>query len=135
MGLAERRAIKEFQDNILPDLKKKIDTAAGFEVALDVDWDTLAQEDYGHMYNEAWEKVYFQSLEEALKSICADDMGKEALQESLKSVAFKHTGDHWGLEGIKFDGGVLTVDHAPITNIDDIKQRADKITEILEKSL
>jgi hypothetical protein len=42
MGLAERRAIKAFQENKYPKLKAELDAAAGFEVlpAVDWDWDT-----------------------------------------------------------------------------------------------
>ena len=41
MGLTERRAIKAFQENKYPKLKAEMDTAAGFDVPVVVDWDTI----------------------------------------------------------------------------------------------
>src|SRR3954462_2343928 len=76
MGLAERRAAKEFETKRFPQLKKDIDDAAGFEVPVTVAWDTLAKEGEAHLYDDCWPKVYFQPLVAAFKGITIDDMGK-----------------------------------------------------------
>jgi hypothetical protein len=52
MGLAERRASKQFQEMIYPDLKAAIDQAAGFEVTIAVDWESLALEDQAELYGD-----------------------------------------------------------------------------------
>ena len=72
MGLAERRAIQSFQQQHYPALKKEIDDAAGFEVAIDVRWDTLAEEGMSHLYDEYLPKVFFQVLSGAFRAICID---------------------------------------------------------------
>lgn len=131
MGLAERRAIKAFQDNLFPGLKKAIDEAAGFEVTVEVDWPTLAEDDYSHMYDEALPKVYFQPVAEAFKGICIDDMGRDALKEGLEKVVIRHSGN----KELSFKDGVLTVDHPPIANADYWEERRDTLQKALEKAL
>ncbi len=131
MGLAEKRAIKEFQDNSYPGLKKDIDEAAKFEVALDVQWETLAAEGYAHMLGEAIPKVFFKPVIKAFKSICEDDMGKEALQGALKKVVFCSSGS----TNISFGAGELRVDNGPVTNVDYWEERRDKIVKLIEAAL
>ncbi len=53
MGLAERCAIKDFQDNHLPKLLAKIHAAAGFPVPAELTWDQIATEGSGHLYVDA----------------------------------------------------------------------------------
>ena len=43
MGLAERRIIRDFEENDLPGLKSQVEEAAGFPVAIEVHWDNLAR--------------------------------------------------------------------------------------------
>lgn len=131
MGLAEKRAIKELQEKVYPELKQKLDQAAKFPVTIDVQWDTLAAEGYSHLLVDSIPKVYFNPLIEALKSICADDLGQQALQGALKKVVFRNSGS----TDISFADGQLLVDHDPVTNIDYWEERRDTIIKILEKAL
>ena len=52
MGLKEKRAAREFQENPLHSLKKQIFTAAKFEFEIDVNWDTIAIDDYAHLFDQ-----------------------------------------------------------------------------------
>lgn len=131
MGLVERRALKAFQEGRYPTLKKEMDEVAGFEVDVQVAWDTLVVDDYAHLYEEGWTKVYFTPVCEAFKEICIDDMGKEALREGLKKVIIRHSGSN----EFSFASGVLTVDYWPVTNIDDWMDRKRQIQKALEKGL
>ena len=131
MGLAERRGVKQFQDNRFPQFKTEIDEAAGFPVDLQVAWDTLAAEDYAHLYDEAFPKVYFTPLVEALRAITIDEMGKQALREGLKKVVVRYSGNY----EISFAGGTLTLDHHPVSNLDDVNDRKNELQKVLEKGL
>jgi hypothetical protein len=136
MGLAERRASKAFQDNHFPVFQKKITDAVGFEVPIEVNWESLALEDESHLYDECWPKVYFEPLIEGLKAIGRDDMGKEALQSSLKKIMIQNTtGAYYGDRWASFENGVLTLDHLPTTNADSIQERTDGLVQTLEKKL
>jgi hypothetical protein len=136
MGLAERRAAKSFETNLFPALKKEVMEAAKFEVPLEVNWESLTVADYAHLYDEAWPKVYFRPLIDALKAITADDMGRDALKGALKKIVVCNAkGVHSGESMVSLEAGTLTLDHEPCTNVDDVQQRTDAIRVFLEKAL
>jgi hypothetical protein len=136
MGLAERRAVKEFQDHMFPELKNALERAAGFPVPVEVEWDGLARDEMSHLYAECFPKVYFRPLIDALKTIAADQMGKDALQSGLKKILIRNSAQHYSpSSAITFQNGVLTVDHDPVTNADDIRDRTEYTVKILEKNL
>jgi hypothetical protein len=136
MGLAERRAAKEFETKRFPQLKKDIDEAAGFEVPVTVHWDSLAKEGEAHLYDECWPKVYFQPLVAALKGITFDEMGKEALKGGLKKIEIQNrAGIYYGNRMATFEGGTLVLDHEPHSNVDSIDERTDGIRLLLESKL
>lgn len=135
MGLNERRIAKEFQDKSFPGLKKEIDQAVGFNIPVEVNWESLCEEGSSHLYLECWPKVYFLPLIEAFKSIGSDDMGKEALKASLKKIVIQNLNNYSSSTGFSFKDGVLVIDHRGTCNVDYIEDRKNGIQEILEKSL
>lgn len=135
MGLAERRAIKDFQDKHLPGLQKEIQDVAGFAVPFEITWDQLATEGQGDSYAENWTAIYFKPVLEALRSITRDEMGKEALRAGLKKIEFRNSaGNYSPTSAIKFEGGTILIDH-DMTNVGDVADRAKYLTEIVEKAL
>lgn len=138
MGLAEKRAAKEFQEKRYPQLKQDIDAAAKFGVEVEVKWDQLATDDQAHLYDECWPKVYFKPLIEALKAITVDDLGREALQGALKKILIRNEGQiSYGDRMAHFSTteGLLVLDHKPTTNVDDVKDRTKGIQKTLEDAL
>lgn len=136
MGLQERRAVKTFQDGSYQSLTSEINTLAGYPLEFEVNWDTLALEEYSHLYDEGFTKVYFTPLINAIKDITIDDMGKEALKESLKKVVIKNeAGNYYGSNAYTFNGGVLTIDHQPFSNIDNISERSEELSKLLMKNM
>lgn len=135
MGLAERRAAQDFETNHFPGLKKKIDEAAGFEVPIEVKWETLARDGkYVAQWADAWPKIYFVPMIEGFKQIARDAMGKEALKTALKQVVVQDTTTSFSSAWAKFESGVLTLDYQ-FTNVSDGKARTDVLVKELEKSL
>lgn len=140
-SLAERRAIKAYQENVFPAQLKAIHDAAGFAVPVDVRWEAIAVADRGDSYGEEWfwTKVYFTPLRTALAAITADAMGKDALTAKLKTIVVtfdEATAPASAYErGVSFAGGVLTVNFKPGTNADDVQARADAIRKVLEAGL
>ncbi|NOK32460.1 hypothetical protein HMI49_04515 [Corallococcus exercitus] len=137
MGLAERRAAKEFETKRFPQFKKEIDEAAGFDVPVTVAWETLALDGESHLYDECWSKVYFVPLIAALKAITIDDMGKEALKAGLKKIEIQNRADTSNASrfAASFEGGTLLLDNKPHTNVDDVKDRTQSIQSLLESKL
>ena len=136
MGLSERRAVSAFQETKFPDLKKKIDTAAGFDVPMEVKWETLGSEGYSADYENFFTKVYFEPLINAFQAICVDKMGKDTLKNGLKKVFITNEGGFYSPQkAIQFKNGVLTIDHQPHSNVDDVKDRTKALQSTLENSL
>lgn len=136
MGIAERRATKDFQDRALPALKEQIEKLAGFPVEIDINWNQLAKEGVADRYLENWKKVYFTPVIDALKSVGRDEMGREALKEGLKKISFSNSSDKYNADAaISFVSGELTIDHDPDCNVDYVTDRADHVKKVLEKGL
>ncbi|MDO6675319.1 hypothetical protein MK851_13910 [Tenacibaculum sp. 1B UA] len=136
MGLKEKRFTKTFQEEKYPALKEQINNAAGFDVTIDVEWDTMFEDKFLHLYDDSYPKIYFQPLINAFAAIAADDMGKEALAESLKKVVITNKDDHHNpSRAYTFEEGVLQVNHSPILNADQVQNRTDVLVDLLENNL
>jgi hypothetical protein len=135
MGLAERRASKEFQDKHFPELRNELHKVAGFPVPLEVSWDQLAVEGQTDYYKEAWTEIFFKPVIEALRQIARDEMGKEALKSGLKRIEFRNSSGYYSPHSaITFQDGQLVIDHE-LSNVGDTKDRTKHIVEIVEKGL
>ncbi len=135
MGLAERRATKEFQDNQFPQLSATIRDVAGHAVPIAVAWEELAVEGQTESYKEAWTEIYFKPVIEGLRQIARDQMGKDALKAGLKKVQFRNSkGAYSPHSAISFEGGTLLVDHE-LSNVGDTQDRTKYLIEIVEKGL
>ncbi|MGC4056139.1 MAG: hypothetical protein QM757_45620 [Paludibaculum sp.] len=103
MGLNERRKIKEMQEVTLPGRVKEIEEICGAPIPYQVDWDSMA--DDGQALNFV-DNISCHRLNMALRMICQDDMGKQAVREGLKEVRLKNVKDRESMS-INFSGGVL----------------------------
>ena len=131
MGLVEIRAAKQFETEKLPKLRAEINQVTEFEVPLEVNWLALAAEGYADDYTEFFYKVYFLPLIEALKGICIDYMGKQALRYSLKKIIITNED---GLQP-QFNGGVLYLPYNSIADINYWVERKNDIQTVLENGL
>jgi hypothetical protein len=141
LGLAERRALKEYQEKTYPELQKQIHAAAGFEVPIEIAWETIAIVGQAESYNEAtyFTDVLFKPLIEAFKDITRDDEGKKALKAGLKKVVIKHDETSAPASnypnGLKFEAGELSINWTPGVNSGDIKERTAALKSVLEPKL
>lgn len=134
MGLAEKRAIQDLTTTKFPQWQKQVQEAAGFPLVLEFKWDTLAVADYAHMYSD-WETVFITPLVATLRSICADQMGKDALKAKFNKVVCQNTiACHYGEGAISFEGSTIVLDHE-FSNVDYHFERSKAWTEALEKNL
>ena len=103
MGLEERRMIKELQDVTLPGRVKEIEEICGAPIPYEVDWTSFA-DDKGAL--NFLDNLSCHRLNMALRVICSDDMGKEAVRDGLKKVRLVNvkTNDD---KKMTFEGGVL----------------------------
>lgn len=122
MGLAERRALQSYQNEQLPKLLKGLHQAAGFDVPVDIDWDSMTVDGVNFVGSEKvyFTDIFFLPLTDALKAITVDDMGKQALKKGLKKIVMKfdkNTAPISNYEsGWTFENGVLTINYEPGVN-------------------
>lgn len=146
LGLAERRALKEYQEKKFPEIKKQLNAAAGFDVKTTVHWEKLAQpgEAANYMSDEYFTWIFFAPLTDALKQIAKDDMGKAALKDKLKEIVFTYNPDTAPISNYKagwpFEKGVLTINYKPWVNTGGpdtsyYQERVKGLIEILEEKL
>lgn len=103
MGLAERRKIKDLQEVTFPERVKEIEEICGKAIPYEVDWESLADDPEGLNFID---NLSCHRLNMALRVICMDDMGKEAVREGLNLIKLKNVRDKAAMQ-ITFDGGVL----------------------------
>jgi hypothetical protein len=103
MGLNERRKIKELQETTLPGREAEIQEICGTLIPYEVDWTSLADDAEGLNFID---NLSCHRLNMALRVICQDEMGKEAVREGLKKVKLKNVKTPSEMS-MTFDGGVL----------------------------
>ena len=103
MGLNERRKMKELQDVTLPERVREIEEICGKAIPYEVDWDSLADDAEALNFMD---NISCHRLNMALRTICMDDMGKEAVREGLKLIRLKNVKDKSAMQ-ITFKDGVL----------------------------
>jgi hypothetical protein len=103
VGLNERRKIKELQETTFPGRVKEIEEICGQAIPYEVDWESLADDAAGLNFID---NISCHRLNMALRGICQDDMGKQAVREGLKLVKLKNVKTEADRK-ISFEGGVL----------------------------
>src|SRR5205823_8177483 len=130
MGLNERRKIKELQDTTFPGRVKEIEEICGAPIPYDVDWDSLADDLEGLNFID---NLSCHRLNMALRVICQDDMGKQAVREGLKLIKLKNVKDKKAMK-ITFAGGTLDMQCAYAQRTDGMFSD-NEIRELLIKNL
>jgi len=105
MGLNERRKVKELQETVLPGRVKEIEEICGKSIPYDIDWASISDE---YEALNFLDNISCHRLNMALRMICIDDLGKEAVRDGLKSVKLVNVKDK-AAKKLAFEGGVLTM--------------------------
>jgi hypothetical protein len=130
MGLEERRKIKELRETTLPEREKELLEITGSEIHYDVDWDSFADDLEGLRFLD---NLSCHRLNMALRVICMDDLGKEAVAEKLRTVKLGNVARREDMK-IDFGGGVLEMRCAYAQRTDGMFSD-DEIRRVLEKGL
>ena len=130
MGLNERRKIKELQDTTFPGRVKEIEEICGQAIPYEVDWDSLADDAQALNFID---NISCHRLNMALRMICQDDLGKQAVREGLKLVKLKNVKTD-GEKKISFGAGVLEM-HVPYAEGASGMFSDGEIRQVLEKNL
>ena len=130
MGLNERRKIKELQDTTFPGRVKEIEEICGKAIPYEVDWDSLADDAEGLNFID---NLSCHRLNMALRVICQDEMGKEAVRDGLKLIKLKNVKDKSAMK-MSFEAGVLEM-HCAYALKTDGMYSDNEIRELLVKKL
>ena len=130
MGLAEKRKIKELQEVTLPERVREIEEICGKPIPYEVDWDSIADDAEALNFMD---NISCHRLNMALRTICMDDLGKEAVREGLKLVKLKNVKDKGDMR-LTFDGGVLEM-HCAYAQRTDGMHSDNAIRDVLMKGL
>ena len=130
MGLNERRKIKELQDTVFPERVKEIEEICGTAIPYEVDWDSLADDMEGLNFID---NLSCHRLNMALRPICMDDMGKEAVRDGLKLIKLKNVKEKSAMS-LTFNGGTLDMHCAYAQGINGMYADGE-IRELLVKKL
>ena len=140
MGLSERRAIEDFKATNLPAIASEIEKLVGTAVPIEVRWEQIAYDvkDFkrgAHRYDDVWTKLFFTPVIEALTRIGRDPMGKAALAGGVKKLVIANASRTTSpTSAIKFEAGVITIDH-DYANVADVKGRTEHLVKLIEASL
>ncbi len=102
MGLDERRRVKELQEVTFPGRVKEIEEICGAPIPYEIEWESIAN-DAGAL--NFIDNVSCHRLNMALRMICQDEMGKQAVREGLKVVRLKNV--KGAASTISFQAGTL----------------------------
>ncbi|MCW3053810.1 MAG: hypothetical protein JWN14_2980 [Chthonomonadales bacterium] len=130
MGLNERRKMKELQTETFPERTAELLEITGSPVVYDVDWDSFSEdlEALNFLDNLSCHRTNM-----ALRVICSDALGKEAVAEGLKTIKLKNVPNKADMQ-ITFGGGVLEMHLAYALRTDGMYSD-NEIRAVLEKGL
>ena len=103
MGLTERRMIQELKDVTLPARQQEIAEICGKAIPYEVDWSSLESDAEALRFVD---NVSCHRLNMALRVICADSLGRDAVSASLLKVRLVNVKDPAGMK-VTFEGGTL----------------------------
>jgi hypothetical protein len=130
MGLVERRKIKELQETTFPERVKEIEEICGKAIPYEVDWESLADDAEGLNFID---NISCHRLNMALRTICIDEMGREAVREGLQAIKLKNVKDKSNMQ-LSLDNGVLEM-HCAYAQRTDGMYGDGEIRELLLKKL
>jgi len=118
MGLKQRRAMKDFMENQLPQHLQEIRDIVGYEIEVEIDESSSQIEDNrAHLLEASWADGFMVPLKQALRNVCIDELGKEAMEASVKKIRLFYRefppGRDVDRRKITFDNGVLSINRKP----------------------
>lgn len=130
MGLSERRKIKELQETTFPERTAELAEITGGAPVYDVDWDSFSDDLEGLNFLD---NISCHRTNMALRVICMDDLGKEAVQEGLKTIKLKNVPTKAQMS-ITFADGILEMHCAYALRTDGMFSD-NEIRDVLMKGL
>jgi len=103
MGLIEKRLIKEAKETWLPGEAKDMQEAAGAAIAIDIDWTSFETDEAAL---KSLPHLGMRKMANAFRVICVDELGKEAVRETVKKVVITNVQAE---PKVSLENGVITL--------------------------
>jgi hypothetical protein len=103
MGIQERRKVQELQQTVLPERSKEIAEICGLAVPYEVDWASIENDAAALNFLD---NLSCHRLNMALRTVCVDEMGRQAVREGLVLVRLRNVTDLAQMH-MALNGGVL----------------------------
>ncbi|GAB4454163.1 MAG: hypothetical protein OHK0029_08450 [Armatimonadaceae bacterium] len=87
MGLQERRQIERLKTESVPEYEKRLKEYFGKEIPYETDWESFDLEATYSANN------FFNFIANALEAVGRDDLGKEAIRESIHRIVVRNITD------------------------------------------
>ena len=130
MGLTERRMMQELREKTIPEREKEIEEICGKLIPYEIDWDSLSDDPEALRFLD---NVSCHRLNMALRVICMDQLGKQAVAESLRKVRLVNVKDPADMS-VQFNDGTLEMRCAYAQGA--LGMHSDNvIRQVLEKAL
>ncbi len=111
MNLTTRRMLKEIKE-ITVKAEADLRERTGLDIGLTVD-EASFPEDEAVLNDFHVHRIYgLDSIQEAIAAVTVDELGKEAVEESIKKIVLANTAKSWKEDGgrsLRLEDGVLTV--------------------------
>ncbi len=136
MGLIEDRATADFRTYAYPRLEQQIRHLVGYDIGIDVKWDSLVEVGMAHVITHNLTNVFFIPLVQALQQVTVDAVGRDALLTRLGRIEIKN--ENGNTDSAMFatvEERVLILNHAPNSNVAEVNERVQAVIEVLENSL
>lgn len=103
MGLNERRKVEELKTVTFPGRVKEIEEICGKAIPYEIDWPSIENDLEALNFVD---NISCHRLNMALRVICQDDMGKQAVRDGLKQIKLRNVKDKPSMK-LGFENGVL----------------------------
>jgi hypothetical protein len=130
MGLIEKRKMKELQDKTVPERTAELAEITGAAIQYDVKWDSFADDLEALNF---FDNLAFHRINMAFRSICIDDMSKDAVKEGVTTISLENVKESAD-KSISFAGGVLEMRGAYGQHLDGVIHE-NEIQKVLEAGL
>lgn len=137
MGLAEKKAIHDFQTNNWPAMLERIKAAAGYELEVAPQWDTLMpHEKNAPKYAHFFEQFFVLPIENCFKEFAKEDFTKKAVSEGIKKITLSNTKNNYYSTGyVTVNGSEVNLEWDLWTNVDRVDERTKTLKTAIEKAL
>jgi hypothetical protein len=127
VGLEERRKIKELEEQVLPGRIAEIEEICGAAIPYEVDWTSFDGDLPGLNFLD---NISCHRLNMALRAICADELGKEAVRDTVRKVRLRNV-PSIEEKSLSFAGGTFEMACAYASGLDGAFSDNEIRTELL----